>query len=269
MVGANGGGTFLIPWLIFLFAWSIPLVIAEYAMGKRSRTGTIGTFRILVVKNYGWSLDSRISTAIGFNMRLWLVDSQALHLTDWWFIGDVDTNEVWNAFLKSSGQVIFYQFLVVPYPRNNWIWSKNDERSTLLDDISSFCSSRTVHAFSWISRMVLRRCFVHVQRQSQYVAEPSVWINALSQSVWSCSGVWYGNYHSVYMRKDEDVALNSSSWVLQITPFNHRWFNCSVCYICCIQMTRFGTVTGGSSVITFLALPEVFAHQVEKLVLSS
>ena len=40
MVGANGGGTFLIPWVIFLFVWSIPLVIAEFAMGKRSRTGT-------------------------------------------------------------------------------------------------------------------------------------------------------------------------------------------------------------------------------------
>ena len=43
MVGANEGGTFLIPWLFFLFAWSIPLVIAEFALGKRSRTGTIGT----------------------------------------------------------------------------------------------------------------------------------------------------------------------------------------------------------------------------------
>ncbi len=54
MVGANGGGTFLIPWLIFLFAWSIPLVIAEYAMGKRSRTGTIGTFRIFAGRRFAW-----------------------------------------------------------------------------------------------------------------------------------------------------------------------------------------------------------------------
>ena len=53
MVGANGVvGTFLIPWLIFLFAWSIPLVIAEFAMGKRSRTGTIGTFRIFAGKKF-------------------------------------------------------------------------------------------------------------------------------------------------------------------------------------------------------------------------
>ena len=50
MVGANGGGTFLIPWVIFLFIWSIPLVIAEFAMGKRSRTGTVGTFRIFAGK---------------------------------------------------------------------------------------------------------------------------------------------------------------------------------------------------------------------------
>ena len=53
MVGANGGGTFLVPWLFFLFAWSIPLVIAEFALGKRSRTGTIGTFRIFAGKKFG------------------------------------------------------------------------------------------------------------------------------------------------------------------------------------------------------------------------
>ena len=46
MVGANGGGLFLVPLLIFLFIWSVPLIIAEFALGKRSSTGTVGTFRI-------------------------------------------------------------------------------------------------------------------------------------------------------------------------------------------------------------------------------
>ena len=68
MVGANGGGTFLIPWVIFLFIWSIPLVIAEFAMGKRSRTGTVGTFRIFAGKKFAWMglWTAWISTAIGF-----------------------------------------------------------------------------------------------------------------------------------------------------------------------------------------------------------
>ena len=117
MVGANGGGTFLIPWLIFLFAWSIPLVIAEYAMGKRSRTGTIGTFRIFGGKKLAWMglWTAWISTAIGFYYAVvagWTVKYFQLGLSGG-LVGDVDTTEVWNAFLNSSGQVIFYQFLVV------------------------------------------------------------------------------------------------------------------------------------------------------------
>ena len=55
MVGANGGGSFLVPWLIFLFLWSVPLIIAEFALGKRSRTGTVGTFRIFAGNRFaGW-----------------------------------------------------------------------------------------------------------------------------------------------------------------------------------------------------------------------
>ena len=33
----NGGGAFLIPWLLFLFAWSIPLLIAEFGLGRGAR----------------------------------------------------------------------------------------------------------------------------------------------------------------------------------------------------------------------------------------
>ena len=38
MVGANGGGSFLVPWLIFLFLWSVPLIIAEFALGTPPRS---------------------------------------------------------------------------------------------------------------------------------------------------------------------------------------------------------------------------------------
>ena len=118
MVGANGGGTFLIPWLIFLFAWSIPLVIAEYAMGKRSRTGTIGTFRIFAGRRFAWMglWTAWISTAIGFYYAVvsgWTLKYFQLGITGALSGDKVDTTEVWNAFLQSPGQVIFFQFLVI------------------------------------------------------------------------------------------------------------------------------------------------------------
>ncbi|MBT7938112.1 MAG: sodium-dependent transporter, partial [Euryarchaeota archaeon] len=116
MVGANGGGTFLIPWLIFLFAWSIPLVIAEFALGKRSRTGTIGTFRIFAGKKFAWMglWTAWISTAIGFYYAIvagWCMNYFRLGFTGG--LTDVDTAEVWNGFLQSGTQVIFFQFLVI------------------------------------------------------------------------------------------------------------------------------------------------------------
>lgn len=40
----EGAGGFLLVWVVFLIAWSIPLIIAEYALGQRGRLGVVGTF---------------------------------------------------------------------------------------------------------------------------------------------------------------------------------------------------------------------------------
>ena len=39
MVGANGGGSFLVPWLIFLFLWSVPLITVSYTHLRAHETG--------------------------------------------------------------------------------------------------------------------------------------------------------------------------------------------------------------------------------------
>ena len=45
-------------WYILPVRLVIPLVIAEYAMGKRSRTGTIGFFRIFAGPSLlGWGCE--------------------------------------------------------------------------------------------------------------------------------------------------------------------------------------------------------------------
>ncbi len=44
-MGANGGGAFLIAYLIFVALFSVVGLSAEYAIGRRSRTGTLGSYR--------------------------------------------------------------------------------------------------------------------------------------------------------------------------------------------------------------------------------
>ena len=44
-MGANGGGAFLVAYLIFVALFSVVGLSAEYAIGRRSRTGTLGSYK--------------------------------------------------------------------------------------------------------------------------------------------------------------------------------------------------------------------------------
>ena len=44
-MGANGGGAFLVAYLFFIVLFSTVGLSAEYAIGRRSRTGTLGSYR--------------------------------------------------------------------------------------------------------------------------------------------------------------------------------------------------------------------------------
>ena len=54
IVANNGGGAFLIPWLLFLFLWAIPLLMVETAMGRHARRGVVGAFGKLIGPGSAW-----------------------------------------------------------------------------------------------------------------------------------------------------------------------------------------------------------------------
>ena len=54
IVASNGGGSFLVAWVVFLLLWSIPLMIVEFSFGKRAGRGAVGAFQKLVGRGSGW-----------------------------------------------------------------------------------------------------------------------------------------------------------------------------------------------------------------------
>ena len=55
IVAKNGGGAFLVAWFVFLFLWSIPLLIAEFAIGKKTRKARLAhSQNSLVIASHGW-----------------------------------------------------------------------------------------------------------------------------------------------------------------------------------------------------------------------
>jgi NSS family neurotransmitter:Na+ symporter len=270
MVGANGGGTFLVPWLFFLFAWSIPLVIAEFALGKRSRTGTIGTFRIFAGKKFAWMglWTAWISTAIGFYYAIvagWCINYFRLGVTNGLVGKNVDTVEVWNLFLQNSGEVIFYQFIIIAITLLAiWKGAKAIEKANVILMSSLFVLLfMTLGLSLWMdmSDGTLDGFLFMFTIDWNQIDNPEIWINGLSQSAWSCSaGMGMAITYAVYMRKDEDTTLNAFTMGLANNSISIIAGLAVISAIFAVSDDPLGVVTGGSSAITFLALPEVFAQ---------
>jgi NSS family neurotransmitter:Na+ symporter len=64
----NGGGEFLIPWVAFLFLWSIPLLLVEFGMGRKVRAGPVVAFARLMGPGWAWmgAFVAFVATAILF-----------------------------------------------------------------------------------------------------------------------------------------------------------------------------------------------------------
>ena len=58
-MGANGGGAFLVAYLIFVILFSVVGLSAEYAIGRRSRSGALGAYKL------SWSTRGKTAGKIG------------------------------------------------------------------------------------------------------------------------------------------------------------------------------------------------------------
>ena len=269
MVGANGGGSFLVPWLIFLFLWSVPLIIAEFALGKRSRTGTVGTFRIFAGPKFAWMglWTAWISTAIGFYYAVvtgWCLNYFQTAIRGGLSEG-VDTTEVWNNFLQAPEQVIIFQVLAILITMAAiWKGAKAIEKANVYLMTSLFVLLFTALFLAFVMDFedgTLDGFVFMFSIQPEYLMEPETWINGLSQSAWSCSaGMGMAITYSVYMRKDEDTTLNAATMCLANNSISIIAGLTVMMAVFAVVDDPLSAVGGGSSAITFLVLPEVFSQ---------
>ena len=269
MVGANGGGSFLVPWLIFLFLWSVPLIIAEFALGKRSRTGTVGSFRIFAGNRFAWMglWTAWISTAIGFYYAVvtgWCINYFQTAVRGG-LGSEVDTVQVWNDFLQDPSQVIFFQTLSVLITMAAiWKGAKAIEKVNVTLMVSLFILLFAALFLSFVMDLddgTLDGFIYMFSIQPEYLTQPETWINGLSQSAWSCSaGMGMAITYSVYMRKDEDTTLNAATMCLANNSISIIAGLTVMMAVFSVSDDPLGAVSGGSSAITFLVLPEVFAQ---------
>ena len=122
-MGTNGGGAFLVAYLIFIALFSIVGLSAEYAIGRRSRTGTLGSYRNAWATRgksmgkaggfLGWlPLAGSMCIAIGYAVIISYV-LKALFQSVTGELMQVDTGTWFEGFSTTEYSVIPFHIIVV------------------------------------------------------------------------------------------------------------------------------------------------------------
>ena len=212
----NGGGAFMIVWLIALFVWSIPILIAELALGKHSRVGTIGTYKKLLGRHYAF---------MGAFM-LWItvaILSYYVIIMGWTFrysyvalsgglSNEIDSVTLWNDFISSPLELLGWQ--VIGLFITAFIILRGVRRGLELANKILLPTLVVLLVVAAIWALSLPGAgdglkFLYVPR-AEYLFRAETWIRGFSHSAWSISaGGGAGITFAIYLRNKEDTNLNS------------------------------------------------------------
>lgn len=281
--GETGAGAFLIAWLVFLFIWSIPLIIAEYALGRKGRMGLIGTFTKLAGEGFAWmgGFVGFVATAIMFYYSV---------VAGWclfYFIEMVSTfiaamgsappdplstetaTLVWDTFQGGGQPLLFHGLMMGLGAIAVWKGVSSIERvnKVLIPTLLFIVLIALIRAVTldgaWEGIKFL------FTPEWKLLGKPELWLAALTQNAWDTGAGWgliltYG----AYMQRRHGIVKNSIitaagnnlvSLVAATTIF------AAVFAILGAEMTR-GEILGvmkdsgpASTGLTFIWMPQLFA----------
>jgi len=263
VAATNGGGSFLVAWVVFLLLWSVPLILTEFAIGKAARRGLIGSFARIAGPKFAWmgAFIAFTSTAIMFYYSVvlgWTIHYFWASLTGQ--LSGADSAGLWEAFAFTP-RVMWYHLLAM--------------------GLGVFVVARGVRGIETAARVLMPTLFLMVivlairaltldgaVEGLAFLFTPSwadlkdynTWLQALTQNAWDTGAGWgLVLTYAIYLRQREDTALNS---------FLLGFGNNSVSLLAGIMVlcTVFSIMPGAASEIvgagneglTFIWIPQLF-----------
>jgi len=273
--GEDGSGAFLLAWVVFLLLWSVPLIIAEYAIGRRTRLNPVGAIALLMGPRYGWigAFVAFVATAIMFYYSVvagWclfyfghmLLRPLPLSVEEAWTI--------WNRFQAGNWPLIMHATMM---GLGAWVIARgvrSIERASkvLVPALLAIVLIAALRAVTLPGSLQGIR-FLFTPDWDK-LADPQVWLEALTQNAWDTGAGWgLILVYATYMRPQHGVTLNAF-----LTGFGNN----SVSLLAAIAV--FGTVFGvlhtqydqaqilaimqdsgpASTGLTFIWMPQLFAR---------
>ncbi len=213
--GDTGAGAFLIAWLCFLFLWSIPLIIAEYASGRKHRSGVVGVFLKSMGARFTWigSFVTFVPLAITFFYSV--VVGWCIYYFTYTALHPLPENldsamAIWNNYQASAWPMVTHAIAILFGAFAIWKGVSSIERvnkilipTLLLIVIISVIRAVTLpgagEGLAYLFRPDLKQ-----------LAQPKTWLDALTQNAWDTGAGW-GLFmtYAAYMKKEHGAVGNA------------------------------------------------------------
>ena len=264
IAASNGGGSFLVAWVVFLMLWSIPLILVEFALGKASRQGTVGAFVHLIGKPFAW-----MGTWVG-----WCATAIMFYYTvvmGWcirYFIGTLSgeipgatPGAFWNGY-AGSGQALLTHAIAMILAIAIVAWGvRGIERLAriLIPSLIILIVVLAIRAVT-LPGAVRGLSFLFTPDWSQ-LADYRIWLQALTQNAWDTGAGWgLILTYAVYMRQKEDTTVNAF-----ILGFGNNAISLLagimvLCTVFALRPDAASEIVGaGNEGLTFIWVPQLFA----------
>jgi NSS family neurotransmitter:Na+ symporter len=213
--GTEGAGAFLVAWIVFLAVWSIPLIIAEYALGREGRLGVVGSFAKLAGERFAWmgAFVGFVATAIMFYYSVvagWCVFYFVEMFANPLPLTTDAAQGVWDNFQAGGTPVFFHAFAIGVGGLAVWKGVSSIERvnkvlipTLLVIVLLSVGYTLTLDgAFDGLAFLFTP--------QWDMLARPEVWLEALTQNAWDTGAGWgLILTYATYMQKRHGVVKNA------------------------------------------------------------
>ena len=261
------GGSFLIPWFIFLFLWSIPLIIIEFSIGKKLRIGVIGAFNKGLGKNYTWmgwfvamctiGIMFYYSVVCGWGLKYFIMSITGT-------LTDINPADFWKSYTSGNWEPVFFAALSLCIGSVIILFgiSSGIEKATkiLIPALFVLIIIAAIKALTLPNASEGLKYFFRVR--SEDLLNYKVWLEALSQSAWSTGAGWgLVLTYATYVKKKENIISNSiltgignniASLLIGLAVIP-TVFSLSVS-----QQGAYEALQSGNQGLTFIYMPQLF-----------
>lgn len=213
--GEEGAGAFLLAWVVFLFLWSIPLIISEYVLGRKFRSGVIGIFIKGLGKKFAWvgSFVAFVPLAITFFYTV--VVGWCIYYFGYTLFNPLPETldsamQVWDHYQSGWWPMAFHLMAILFGALVIWKGVKSIERvnKILIPSLLVIVVLAVVRAIT-LPGSGDGLAYLFTPQWSQ-LTEPRTWLEALTQNAWDTGAGW-GLFltYAAYMKKEHGVVKNA------------------------------------------------------------